>query len=176
MVPVFVVLYILTVPAGPWKAVVVTELLAIVLIAYAGYSYVRAFISVDGEGITERGFFGGTRRVPVGEIGSIVRAETFDASSRATVPQLFVRGRDGRQLVRMRGQFWSRESMDQLVAVLGIRPEALPEAMSQSELRAHQPSMLYWFERRPVIAVIAFAVIGAAIGAGIWGLFRVFPA
>jgi hypothetical protein len=176
MTPVFVALYFLTVPSGTWGAVLVIEIVATLLVGYAIGGYYRAYIEVDKQGITERGFFGVRRHVPIADIGSIFCAETYDASSRTTVPQLFIRSHQGTQLVRMRGQFWSRESMDHVVATLGIPHQFISEAMSTSELREHHSSLLYWFERRPGIAALAFATVVAAVGVGVYWLFQAFSA
>ena len=41
MTPVFVVLYVMTVPEGPWKAVLVSHLIATVAVVAAGFAYFR---------------------------------------------------------------------------------------------------------------------------------------
>lgn len=167
MAPVFVVLYFLTVPHGPWLAVLVTQALATVAAALMAVAYFRTGIWVDRAGLTERGFFGLHRHVPVADIGSIVLAETFDRLGTQTLPQLFVCDRDGRQLVRMRGQFWSRESMDVVIQTLDVPYDPLAETMSTSELRSDFPGLLYWFERHPVLAALAFSIATAVVGIGI---------
>lgn len=164
MTPVFVVLYFLTVPNGPWIAVVVTQAIASVIILIASVRYLQTAIWVSPEGITERGYFGVRRFVPVGEITSIVLAETFDSSGHRTYPQLFVSGPDGGVLVRMRGQFWSRDNMDTVVATLDVPHEKLDETLSTSDLRDERPGLLYWFERRPVFAALLFTLSTAVLG------------
>jgi hypothetical protein len=165
MVPVFVVLYFLTIPRGTWAAVIVTQVLASAVVGLAAVAFFRVGIWVDAHGLTERGFFGFKRHVPIEEIGSIVRADTFDASGTRTFPQLFVCNHDGRQLVRMRGQFWSRESMDTVIRTLDVPFDPFAQALSTSELRSDHPDLLYWFERHPVLAALSFALATAALGA-----------
>lgn len=162
--PVFVVLYFLTIPHGPWLAVLVTHALAAIALVLAIVAYARTAIWVDQDGITERGFFGFRRRVPVADIGSIVFAETFGATPPQTLPQLFVCDRQGRQLVRMRGQFWSRENMDVVVETLDVPYDSVAAMVSTRELRDRYPGLLFWFERHPVIAALAFAAATAVVG------------
>ena len=164
MAPVFIVLYFLTIPHGPWIAVVVTQAIASVVMLVASIRYWQTAIWVSPAGITERGYFGVRTHIPVGDIASIVLAETFDSSGHRTYPQLFVSGPDGRVLVRMRGQFWSRESLDTVVATLDVPKEKLGDTLSTSDLREERPGLLYWFERRPVFAALLFSIATAALG------------
>jgi len=173
MTPVFVVLYVMTVPDGPWEAVLVTQVLATVAVAGASVAYFRVAIWVDRTSITETGFFGRTVRVEADQIGSIFLAEVFEPSGTHTVPQLFVRDATGRQVLRMRGQFWSRESMETVLSTLEVPKEARDHSLSTQEIRDEYPGLLYWFERRPALAAVAVAA-GAALLAGVvYVLFRV---
>src|SRR4051812_30205553 len=104
MTPVFVVLYVLTIPAGPWRAVLATQILATIVVVGASASYFRLGIWVDRTSITEMGFFGRRKRVEAAEIGSVFVADVFEASGTKSLPQLFVRDKEGRQVIRMRGQ------------------------------------------------------------------------
>jgi predicted membrane protein len=173
MTPVFVVLYVMTIPAGPWRAVLVTQIIATIAVVLAALSYFRAAIRVDPTSITEVGFFGRTRRVEAREIGSVFVADVFEASGTKTLPQLFVRDLQGRQVIRMRGQFWSRESMDTVLATLDVPKLARDDSVSTRELRDEYPGLLYWFERRPVIAALAFTAGTAIVGSLIYLLFVV---
>ena len=171
MVPVFIVLYTLTIPHGPWRAVLVLQVIVTLAVVAGTVSYFRAAIWVDSAGLTEVGFFGRRRRVVIDEIGSVFFAEVFDQSGERTLPQLFVCDRAGKQLVRMRGQFWSRENMDLVLATLDVPAIAHDDSVSTSELRDEYPGLLYWFERRPVVGALAFAGGVAAVGAIVYFLF-----
>ncbi len=171
MTPVFVVLYVMTVPTGPWKAVLITQILATVAVTGASFSYFRLAIWVDRSSITEIGFFGRTKRVEASQISSVFIADVFEASGTKTLPQLFVRDLEGRQVIRMRGQFWSRESMDRVVAILEVPREGRDDKVSTRELRDEYPGLLYWFERRPFIAALVFILGTAVVGLVVWTLF-----
>jgi hypothetical protein len=173
MTPVFVVLYVITLPRGPWEAVLVTQVLATAAVVLAAVSYFRIAIWVDRSSITEIGFFGRRTKVEVDRIGSVFVVEVFEASGTRTLPQLFVRDSEGRQLVRMRGQFWSRESMDRVLATLEVPSVEQDHSVSTRELRDEHPGLLYWFERRPVIAALVFTGVTIVVGAVVYGLFLI---
>ncbi|CAN5340771.1 hypothetical protein BH09ACT5_BH09ACT5_16600 [soil metagenome] len=171
MTPVFIVLYTLSIPHGPWRAVLVTQVIATVAVVLATVAYFRAAIWVDRTSITEVGFFGRRVRVEAKDIGSVFMAEVFEASGTQTLPQLFVRDKQGRQLIRMRGQFWSRESMKRVLATLEAPSIEQDHSVSTSELRDAYPGLLYWFERRPVIAALVFMLLTAVVGGAVYAIF-----
>lgn len=173
MTPVFAVLLSLTIPDGPWVATLVVMGLAAIAITLAAIAYFRAAIWIDPAGITERGFFGLRRHVPMAAIGSIVMAQTFDGSGPQSVPQLFVCDLDGRQVMRMRGQFWSRENMNLVIETLDVPFDPIADTLSARELRRDYPGLLYWFERHPGLAALALIGTTAAVGALVLLVFRV---
>ena len=172
MTPVLVVMYALTVPDGPWEAVLATHILITLLVALAFVLYYRVGIWVDSTSITEVGFFGRTTRVEASEISSVFLAEVFEASGTSTLPQLFVRDLKGAQVIRMRGQFWSRESMELVLATLEVPSHERDDSVSTRELGDEYPGLLYWFERRPVLAAVAGALGALVVTGGIYWLFR----
>jgi hypothetical protein len=101
--------------------------------------------------------------MPRHRISSVLIVYTFTGDATETLPQLFVRDHLGRRQLRMRGQFWSRKAMDQLVEVLGVPVEEVQESVSTSELREDYPGLLYWFERHPVFASAMFVVVIAIV-------------
>jgi hypothetical protein len=148
--PLFAVLYWLTIPGGVWLPVAVGQAFALVLYGIAAIAFARTVIWVDHTGVSERGFFGRVAHVPVRTIGSIVMLELYQSDALDTHPQLFVTGSDGRLLLRMRGQFYSRQAMETVVHQLGTPVETVPEPLTLLELNRLRPELLYWFERRPV--------------------------
>ena len=170
-VPAFGVLFFLTVPNGPWPLVLGGTVLVASAFAYSVISYNRLGVWVTPEGITERGFFGKATTVDVADIGSIVLADVFPTgTSSDTVPQLFVCDADGWQRIRLRGQFWSRESMNEIVAILDAPLNQIDRPISTSELYATYPGLLYWFERRPVIAALIFGGVLVLGGLVLYGV------
>ena len=164
LLPVFAVLYFLTIPDGAWIVVLATQVATVVLLAVAAILLFRTGIWVDQKGITERGFFGTMISVPVEAIGSIVVVHTYHGGSADTIPQLFVCDHEGNQLIRLRGQFWSVENMDVIRNDLDVPVVELNESVSPRELLEKYPGLLYWFERRPVLAAAAFCAAALAGG------------
>ena len=165
MAPVFIVLYVLTVPDGAWRAVLGTHITATILVGIAFIRYLTTAIWVSPGGITERGYFGRRHSHSIDEIGSLVLANTYQETN--TLPQLFVCDHEGRPLVRMRGQFWSQQSMDVVVAVLGLPLATLEDSITPGELRAGHPELLYWFERHPFLTAGLFVAGTTVFGFGL---------
>ena len=146
--PVFAVLYWLTIPSGTWLPVLWGQLVVVLLVSIGFVGYFRTRIWVDETGISERGFLGRLNNFPVDQVESIVMLELYQTGALDTQPQLFVTGADGRLLVRMRGQFYSRGAMDTVMDELAVPIVHVPDPMTLAELNRLRPGLLYWFERR----------------------------
>ena len=158
LTPVFAALYFLTVPDGPWLIVLITQAVASIVFAIACVSYARVGIWVDRRGIVEQGFLGGRITMTTAEIGSIVLVHTYQGGSADTVAQLFVCDHNGEQVIRLRGQFWSLDNMRTVCEILDAPITELSESVSPRELLEQYPGLLYWFERRPVLAAAVFSL------------------
>jgi len=166
LTPVFAALYFLTIPDGPWLVVVITQAVASLVFALACGSYFAVAIWVDKRGIVERGFFGGMITMPASDIGSVVLVQTYQGGSADTVPQLFICDHDGAQVIRLRGQFWSLADMRSICEELDVTVTELSESVTPRELLEQYPGLLYWFERRPVLAAGLFSacvVLGGSL-------------
>lgn len=148
LMPLFVLLYWLTIPNGPWLAVLLLQGLLTAGWAFAYVASKRARIDVGPAGIVERGFFGCTRAVDTSAIGSVISLELYRSGSLDTHPQLFVIDAEGHLLLRMRGLFWSRGDMETVMDALGAPIVRVPEPLSLRDLNRLRPELLYWFERR----------------------------
>ena len=157
LVPSFGALYFLTVPNGPWQVVVMAQMVVSLLLLLAYWAYSGVAIWVSPTGITEQGFFGARTSVSSEHLGTALLAHMFHGGGAESVPQLFVCDSRGTQIVRMRGQFWSIESMNAVVDGLGITATVLDEPLTNRELLERYPGLLYWFERRPFLGAAAFA-------------------
>lgn len=157
LTPIFAALYFLTIPDGPWGVVLATQVVASLVFAAACTSYFALGVWVDRRGIAERGFFGAMITLPVDEIGSVVLVHTYQNGGSDSVPQLFVCDHDGTQVIRLRGQFWSLAVMREICAEMDVAITELGESVTPRELLAQYPGLLYWFERRPVLAAAVFS-------------------
>jgi len=173
-VPAFGVAYFVTAPDGAWPTVLVVQVIVSALFLLATWAFFRVGIWVHPDGIVERGFFGVVTRIASDRIASTVLAHAYYGGGADTVPQFFVCDSDGRQLVRMRGQFWSRESIATVRDTLGVPTSELAEGVSTKEILLHYPGLLYWFERRPILAISglgAVLLVGGTLAAYALGMF-----
>jgi len=145
--PVFAAIYWLTVPSGPWFLVLALHIVVLVAGTVAVASYFSTAIKLGSDGVLARDYFGRVRAVRAGDVGSIVLLDLYEANTLDTAPQLFVCDHDGRPLLRLRGQFWSRESMQQVIDAFDRPLTVAPESVSLADLRRTSPELLYWFER-----------------------------
>lgn len=167
-VPALGVLYFLTIPNGPWGLVVVGTVLVLAMFCYSLFSYSRLGVWVTPETVAERGFFGITKRYTADQLGPTVMLNMYHGGAPDTMPQLFICDPDGRQLIRLRGQFWPLSVMQTVASTLEVPLTEIERPVSKSELHAKYPGLLYWFERRPVVAALIFAGILVVSGALIY--------
>ncbi|MGO4692582.1 hypothetical protein [Glaciibacter sp. 2TAF33] len=145
--PLFGALYWLTIPDGVWPVVLTAQVVVTIIFASGLVAALRAVIWVDRAAVTERGFFGRVSTFARNDIGGIVILELYRSGALDTQSQLFLTDPNGCLLLRMRGQFWSREAMETVADVLGVPVERVPEPMTLLELRRERPELPFWFER-----------------------------
>jgi hypothetical protein len=147
--PVFAVLYWLTIPDGDWPIVLATHLVVVLLTVMAVLAFFGTTIQLLPDSVRERGFFGRVTDIRPGMVGSVVILDLYEGSTLDTLPQLFVTDTAGRLLLRLRGQFWSREDMERVTEELDVPVTTRAESITLTELRRESPELLYWFERFP---------------------------
>lgn len=149
--PVFAVLYWWTVPSGDWPAVVAAHVALLVVSGLLVLGFLGTVIQVSPAGMRERGFLGRSHTVAIDEIGSLLLIEVYRDSALDTQPNLFVCAADGSLLIRMRGQYWSRDHMEVVADTLDLPVNTITRSITLGELRRARPDLLYWFERFPAI-------------------------
>jgi hypothetical protein len=147
--PVFAVLYWLTIPSERWPVVLAVQLAVILVSFFIVLGFLGAAIRVSPEGVSERGFFGRRHQAPIEAIGSILLVEIYRDSALDTQPQLFICSANGGLLFRMRGIFWTRADMDAVVDTIDVPIAVAESTVTMTELRRSHPELLYWFERFP---------------------------
>jgi hypothetical protein len=157
VLPVFAAVLWFSLPRGTWPRVLVA--FAVVAIAYVVATSLlsRVLISVTHDGIVERGFFARSNRVPLKRIASVLVVTVYRGQSLDTAPQLFVLDSAGELLLRMRGQFWGREGIDDLISALDVPVRRVEEPISRATLRRDFSGIIYWFERWPWLGAICLA-------------------
>ena len=149
-VPLFAVLYWLTIPRDLWLPVALGQFVASGIILFGVYAHRNTCITVSPLGFSERGFFGRTTQHAAATVDTIVLLDMYQSDTLDTYAQLFVTGRNGKVLLRMRGQFWSRTDMETVIEELAAPVLRISAPMTLRELNRMSPELLYWFERRPV--------------------------
>lgn len=167
VIPLSAVLYFLTIGDGYWPWVLGLQVAILLVFLASWLSYRFTGFWVTAEGIAERGFFGMKTYIPKTAIDSIVFANTYRGSADETSPQLFICDEKGRQLMRMRGQFWSAENMRLVSETLEIPLSELGESVSTGELLDLHPGLLYWFERHPYLFAAAIGALLVLVGSGL---------
>ncbi|MBH0054923.1 hypothetical protein I6E60_10870 [Salinibacterium sp. SWN167] len=169
-VVVFGALYLLTIPDGPWLAVVITQVIALAAATLAAISYFRIaiWIGADSPLVTERGFlFGRLRHFDRSEATLMVRSTVYTSDGLESRAELSVMGHNGRRLLRMRGQYWALEDFEFVASQFDVPVETIPGTVSHGEIRRDYPETLYTYERYPLL-VVAIAIGTTAAAAGIF--------
>ena len=169
VLPIVIVLLTLTVPDGPWQLVVGMWVFASILFAIASWAFFGVGVWVGEDGIAERGFFGRLEFFRRDEIARIMIAHTFHNNGAATLPQLFLCDPNDKKLIRLRGQFWSLESMQVISDTLDL-PMQILSSSELHEINAEYPDLLYWFERRPWFAAALFTGLIITVGAFVFAV------
>jgi hypothetical protein len=151
VVPTFALAYWITVPAGTGWVTAVALTLTIACLAFLGVQLRHISVVVSPEGVVERSFLGHVNGISNEEIGAVHLLEVYHENALDTVPNLFICDREGAVRVRLRGQYWSRESMETVADVLDQPLHYGDDAVTLAELRSSRPEWLYWFERVPVL-------------------------
>src|SRR5690606_28002852 len=79
-----------------------------------------------------------------------------------TITQLLALGHDGKRVLRMRGPFWSKESMHAVADAVGAPVQIESAPMSAKQFFTKYSSAAYWYEGRPWLAVLGISVASVA--------------
>jgi hypothetical protein len=148
-VPVFIVFYWLTAPYREWLDVVSIAAGFVVVAGLATMAFLSTTIRLTSYGVRERSYFGRVVRIRKEAVGAMLLIDVYQNSTLDTKPQLFVSDRNGALLLRMRGQFWSRDNMNRVAEQLETPIQAPEAPVTVAQLRRTHPSLLYWFEKFP---------------------------
>ena len=152
--PVFAVAYWLTITPGTWMWPLGLHVLAALVGALLVFRFHRTAVVVSPQGVVERGFLGRINQISTDEISALYLVEIYRDSTLDTQPNLFIIDKDGALRIRLRGQYWSRESMEELAEVVDRPLTNLSDSIRLADMRQSRPEWLYWFERLPVISWI----------------------
>lgn len=175
-IPIVATLVMLGLPSGSWRISVIAEVMALVLFLVGFFLFRATYVVIAPTHFTERGFFGRPVITPISEVRSMVIAHTFSSSSSETLPQLIVRNERGERILRMRGIFWSEESMREAAAAIGTPLEEPADPISPKQFFEQYAGSAYWFENRrglgiTIVVLIGLTCVGIVLGLmGLLGL------
>jgi hypothetical protein len=171
--PIFGVLIFEGATSGSWPIGVGGELVCLLLCVFSVVRFRATFVEVNSTSIVERGFFGGRTHSNLSDIGDMVIAQTYSNSTADTLPQLIARDHQGKRVLRLRGVFWTEESMRAITTAAGLPFEELAEPLTSAEFFRRFPGAAYWFENRREVVVAAVAVISIVCVGIVLGLMQV---
>lgn len=146
-VPLIGVIAFVVAPGALWSTIVALALAFLTIIGVGLLQFRLAQVMVSRYGVVERGWFGLVRTVPAREIASILRVRLYRTNSTESSPVLFIIGNTGARRVRLRGHFWSDDTLDQVAPALGVPEVVVDEAFTVAELAAYNPTLVSWVER-----------------------------
>ena len=170
--PIVATLITLGVPNGSWPIALIGGAISIVVFFTGLYLFRTTDIVISSTQITERGFFSRSTSTPISAVNSLVLAHTFSLSSSETLPQLIVRNDHNDRILRMRGIFWTEQSMREAAAAIGSPLEEPADAITSRQFFEQYSGSAYWFENRRGLGVTIVAVIGLACIGVVLGLMR----
>jgi hypothetical protein len=150
--PIVTTALVLTVPDGPWFVVVVFVVLVLIAIVLMFVQFSRTRITATDDALIEHTILGKTVVVPMDSIASVVMLEMHRSMASESRLQLFVLDKDDRWILRMRGEYWTRDDIEKIAARVTVPIERQSKPVTLTELQLTRPAMLYWFERSPLSA------------------------
>ena len=148
--------------AVPNGTVPVIAMAAIAIVALTGVGaadFARISIRVADDVIEKRSFLTRPFTVPVAGIAAVHLVPVYPTGSVRTNLQLLAVDASGRRLLRMRGQHWARTDMLAVASQLNAPLLMAEEPLTMPEFHEQHPSAAYWYENRPALTAIGFAVV-----------------
>ena len=170
--PIVATLVTLGVPNESWPIALISGAISIVVFFTGLYLFLTTEIVISSTQITERGFFSRSVSTSISAVNSVVLAHTFSISSSETLPQLIVRNDRNDRILRMRGIFWTEQTMREAAAAIGSPLEEPVDAVTPRQFFEQYSGSAYWFENRRGLGVALVAVIGLGCIGGVLGLMR----
>jgi hypothetical protein len=160
-IPLFGVMIWLGAIHGTLVLAIGAVVLTVFVAAVVAWRYTELVIGVEDGFVREVGFTS-VHELPVASVARIVIAETDQSSSPETVSQLIALGHDGQRAFRMRGLYWSIESMHAVADAIGAPLAIDTTPMNPKQFHAKYSGAAYWYEGRPWLAILGIGVAGVA--------------
>ena len=170
--PIVATLITLGTPSEFWPIALIGGAISFIVFFIGLYLFRTTEIVISSTQIIERGFFSRAVSTPISAVNSLVLAHTFSVSSSETLPQLIARNDRNDRILRMRGIFWTEQTMREAAAAIGSPLEEPVDAVTSRQFFEQYSGSAYWFENRPGLGVIIVIAIGLACIVVVLGLMR----
>jgi len=158
MIPVFGVLYWFALQHGSWALVFAVHLAITIACLGTLARQLTVFTAVTETELIGRGIFSPMLRVPLSAIARVIVVPTYLGQSPDPVLQLLVLDASGTRLFRLRGTYWNPEDLDAVANALPVTPTFVQEPIGIREFYRAYPGSAYWFQNKPALWIIAFAL------------------
>jgi hypothetical protein len=166
MIPIFGVLYWFGAQHDTWQIVLAVHLVILVGCALVLWRQSRVFSAVTETHVSGRGIFSPMVNVPLEQIASVTIVPIYVGQAPEPTEQLLIRDAAGHRLFRMRANYWNPGDLNAVASALPVKPTVVTDAISSKEFFHQYTGSAYWFENRPIIAVLVvagFALIAITI-------------
>ncbi len=171
MIPLFGVLYWFSIEHDSWFLVFIVHAIVTVLCLLVVVRQLTVYSAVTKTDLVGRGIFSPLIRVPLDKVGAVHLVETYVGQAPEPVTQLLVTDDDGRRLFRMRGNFYREGDLKAIAAALPVKAQVVAEPIGITEFFRSYPGSAYWFEHRPILWIVVFAVsVALALALAAWVL------
>ena len=142
LVPLFLVVFWLSIPSRNWPFVLEIQcgLTALGVIFALGAS--KMFLRVTPDGLTVFRLLGRQTHVAKADIGSLALVELYQSGTVDCLPHLYLLDSAGEVLVRLSGHVWSRSTLEGVIDELGLAVLRPTEPFTMAELGRLQPQMV----------------------------------
>ena len=145
--PLFLVLYWLSIPRQTWPFVLEIQcgLTALSVIFALGVG--KMALSVTPDQLSVRRLLGRETHVAIADIDSLVLVELYQSGTVDCLPHLYLLDTAGDVLVRLSGHVWSRQSLETVIDELGLTVLRPPDPFTAAELGRVRPQLVGRFTR-----------------------------
>ncbi|CAN5395582.1 hypothetical protein BH09ACT4_BH09ACT4_18170 [soil metagenome] len=169
MIPLFGVLYWFSFEHGSWLVVFTVHVAVVILATIVLLRQRTVYSAVTATELVGRGIFSPLIRVQLVDIARVDLVETYVGQAPESVTQMLVRDANGKRLFRMRGSFYYPGDLPSIAAALPVKPHVTSEPIGLTEFFMNYPGSAYWFEHRPILRIVVFAVaLAVAVAIAAW--------
>jgi hypothetical protein len=156
-IPLFGVLYWLSLAQGNWLRVLVVQAIYTGFFALIAVRHFGAHVEVTSTTVTKQALFVRTT-LSRADVASSYLVDTHTSNSPELLPQLVLLDAQGGRLMRMRGTFWSRDDMVRVAEAIGAPLTVQTEPMTLKEFYALRPGTAYWYEGKLWLAIVGIVL------------------